>query len=250
MGCSSSGGAGKGAKGGGSATNKPQSISETKDLQQLHDFMYNKYGIRVDTQSLAGTDFEAVKQAAQGMASVIDEFPQAADCFHELKGDALNPNVLANASYHGVVTVNSGEYRSNARLKKTYGASTDSGFHPKGTKAEHITSHEAGHILEKALIDKYVSDPRGGIYDRAKKVDAWNKSTYTKKVISEACKAAKKTPEGKGKKNIDLIAGVSRYAKVNRSETLAECVADYIANREKASPLSIQVWKILKREFG
>lgn len=246
MGCSANTGKSSPKNGGG----KPASISETNNLQQLHDFMYHKYGVEVDTESFTGADFQAVKQAAQGMASVIDDFPQAVNYFHELKGAVLEIDDFAKANYYGLITVNSELYKSNSELEKAYHASVESGFHPKGTKAVHITSHEAGHILEKALIDKYVSDPRGGIYDRAKKADAWNKSTYTKKVISEACKAVKNTSEGKDKKNIDLIAGVSKYAKINRSETLAECVADYTANREKASLLSIQVWKILKKEFG
>ena len=70
------------------------------------------------------------------------------------------------------------------------------------------------------------------------------------KVISEACRDAKKTAAGKGMKNADLIQSVSRYATTNRSETLAECVADYAANGTNAKPLSVAVWNILKRELG
>lgn len=43
---------------------------------------------------------------------------------------------------------------------------------------------------------------------------------------------------------------ISGYAKTNDSECLAEAVADYILNKDKAAPLSKEIWKILKKELG
>ena len=100
------------------------------------------------------------------------------------------------------------------------------------------------------MIDKYILSRGSDYYTRLEASNAWNTSKLSGKVISEACKDAKKTPAGKGLKNTDLIRGVSGYATKNRSETLAECVADYTANGTSAKPLSVAVWKILKRELG
>lgn len=69
-------------------------------------------------------------------------------------------------------------------------------------------------------------------------VKAWNKSKEAARIVGQAARQAKKMPDGKGKKNDELVAEVSRYATKNRSEALAERVADYMANGSKAKPLS------------
>ena len=118
------------------------------------------------------------------------------------------------------------------------------GFHPKNTGILETGSHEMGHILELALIKQ--SEYEYGIQE----VIAWNDCTKAKELISEACKAVKKTPEGKGLRNAQLKSAISEYAQKNDSECLAEAVADYIANGEKSAPLSKEIWNILKDRLG
>ena len=43
---------------------------------------------------------------------------------------------------------------------------------------------------------------------------------------------------------------ISKYALWNLNETLAEAVADYVANGENAALLSREIWKVLKKELG
>ena len=124
----------------------------------------------------------------------------------------------------------------------TQGGTT--GFHPKNTGVLETGSHEMGHLLERALIEQ------SGSEDTYSKLDQWRKCTQAKSVVSDACKRAKKTEEGRGLINSQLKAQVSGYATADASECLAECVADYIANGEKASILSREVWKILKERLG
>ena len=231
----------------------PQSAAETKDLHELAEYMKNvgQYGIYLNEHSFSGATFENVRGAAAAVEQVMLEFPQAAANFHELRGDSLQHGVLANASYSGVIRLGDHYYaKTEDGLNSTYDRTTSKGFHPAGTNKDHIATHEAGHILERALIDKYILSRGSDYYTRLEASNAWNKSKLSGKVISEACKDAKKTPAGKGLKNTDLIRGVSGYATKNRSETLAECVADYTANGTSAKPLSVAVWKILKRELG
>lgn len=101
-----------------------------------------------------------------------------------------------------------------------------------------------GHILELALIKKQ------GYEYKFQETIAWNECKKAKEIISEACKSAKKTAEGKGLRNAQLKAAVSGYAQKDDSECLAEAVADYVANGENASILSKEVWKILKKKLG
>lgn len=231
----------------------PQSAAETKDLHELSEYMKNvgQWGVFLNEQSLSGQTFENVRGAAAAVERIITEFPQAAANFHELRGDDLKHGVLANASFNGVIRLGNHFFaKTEGDLSYTYDKTTNSGFHPAGTNKDHIASHEAGHILERALIDKYILSRGSDYYTRLEASQAWNKSKLSGKVISEACRDAKKTPAGRGMKNDDLIRGVSGYATKNRSETLAECVADYAANGTGAKPLSVAVWNILKRELG
>lgn len=221
---------------------KMKSAVDAKTFQDLKSYMTMNYSVRV-TDDLQSSDFQSVKAAAQGIEDIIKEFPQAAGLFHELNGRENRSNAYASASFNGLVQMNPDKYVTRGTVERSYAGDLRTNWHPAGTTADSIPVHEAGHLLDRALIDKRYSS-------RYEAIMAWNKNTVAKSVVSEACKAAKKTADGKGLKNSDLIAQVSRYATKNRAETLAECVADYHANRERAKPLSREVWRILKRELG
>lgn len=80
-------------------------------------------------------------------------------------------------------------------------------------------------------------------------MEAWNKCTEAKSIVSQACKNVKKTEYGRGKKNADLIRDVSRYANENASETLAESFADWYTNKDNASPLAKEIVKLTKEKY-
>ena len=226
----------------------PQSAAETHDLQELHTYM-SKLGVNVDTASLAGQTFENVRKAAEGVEQIVKEFPQAAATFNKLRGKDLEKNVFANASIGGNITIANHYFsKTESALDAKYQNTVKSGYHPAGTSVKDIATHEAGHILERALIQK--AFPGKDMFARLSQASAWNNSTMSTKVVHEAVSNQKKTPAGKGKLTSDFIKDVSRYATKNRSETLAECVADYSANGANAKPLSVAVWNILKRELG
>lgn len=228
----------------------PQNAVDTHDLAELSQYMKSTHGIRVDPATFKNQDFENVKQAAGAIEAIIRDFPQAAANFHEMRGEVLKSGVMASASFNGVIRLGDHYFNTRAGLMRKYAASEAKGFHPAGSTGDHVATHEAGHILERALIDKYVLSQGNGFNIQLQAADAWRKSTYAGKIVSEACRMAKKTPGGKGLKNDALIRSVSGYATRNRSETLAECVADYVANGQNAKPLSVAVWQVLKRELG
>ncbi len=231
-----------------SAPAGPKSAAEAKDLQELHDYMQTK-GVEIDMASLSGQTFENVRRAASGVEAIVDEFPQAAATFNKLRGKDLEKGVLANASIGGNITLGNHYFgKTEAGLDSTYDRTVRNGFHPAGTTVRDIATHESGHILERALIQK--AFPGRDPYSRLSQASAWASGTMASKVIHEAVSNLKRTPAGKGKLTNDFISDVSRYATKNRSETLAECVADYAANGSKAKPLSVAVWGILKRELG
>lgn len=228
----------------GAAAPAPQSAADTKDFQELTDYMKNELSIRV-APNLAAADFESVREAAQNMEELLKEFPQITDVVYELNGTAKRG--YASATYDGYIQLNPDKFTVRRTAEDSYQRDLLAKFHPKGTSVKNISDHEMGHLLERALIEKHLNAVGG---TRWEGISAWNNSRFAKAVISEASRAAKKTPDGKGLKVSQLITNVSRYAEKNRSETLAECVADYRANGQNATALSREVWKILKRELG
>lgn len=226
-----------------------KSVAEAQNLAELSTYMDAKHGVWIPEGSLSEMDFKSVRTAASEMEFIINEFPQAKDAFTSLRGDDLGKRTLANAGLGGVITLGVDGFSNDYRLQERYQLGVFSKFHPEGTTGDNVVTHESGHLLEAALVRraynnfKTQSDYIAGISD-------WNNNTFAKKIVSEAARNAKKTPDGKGKRNAQLISDVSRYAEKTRGETLAECVADYRANGANAKPLSREVWKILKRELG
>lgn len=226
----------------------PQTAADAKDLNELAQHMAG-VGIKVDVNSLAGQNFENVKAAANSIEWIVNEFPQAASAFNRLEGGDLGKGVFAHATYSGTIAIANHYYSKSADdFERSYARSVRSGYHPQGTESAHIASHEAGHVLNKALL--YKVHTGRDLTARWNRANDWNKNTTAGKIIHEAVSVVKKTPAGKGLKTDQLIRQVSGYAAKNRAEALAECVADYAANGSNAKALSVAVWNILKRELG
>lgn len=237
-----------GAKGGGLSK-----ASDAKNFNELKSYMESQ-GVKFG-DGLENMDLGLLKSAAEEIQYFRQEFPQAADSFMEING--VGSGGYAETHYSkGAIQLTSHFASGNAEtLQNSYVKSTQmddydkimghsAPFHPVGTTSANIASHEAGHILEKALIDKR-TDP-GGIIGKV----TWNKGTEATRIVSNAAKEVKKTPEGKGKRIDQLVGQISRYAGANRSEALAEAVADYRANGANAKPLSKAIWSELKKELG
>lgn len=218
------------------------SISDCKDFDSLSAYVQKVYGFDID-DSVKILDYTTVQQSMTGIEKVINEFPQAKQT---LTGIGTSKNGVMCAGYNGKINFNPAYYADGKPSVATcmvQGNTT--GFHPKNTGVLETGSHEMGHLLERTLIEQSVNDgkyPFGAF--------AWNDCTESKAIISQACKTVKKTPEGKGLRNVQLKSQVSGYATKNDSECLAECVADYVANGDGASILSKEVWKMLKERLG
>ena len=200
------------------------SVKECKDFNSLSSYMMAQYGVSVD-ESVHALDFPAVQQSLMGVEQVMEEFPQAQSA---LKGISTSKSGVMSASFNGTINFNPNYYQNgDPRVAHTMVQGITTGFHPANTGVLETGSHEMGHLLERALIE--MSHPGVGALDQLYRAQAWSKCTEATNIISEACKMAKKTEEGKGLVNSQLKAMVSGYATKNNSECLAECVADYVA---------------------
>ena len=210
-----------------------KSVSDASNFKYLQSY-FKKKGYKMN-DAIEKLDFNSVKDTTKGVDIVLNEFPQAKKIF---AGFDIGKSGVACASFTGKISFNPAYYTDAKNLQCMIMGNT-TGFHPKNTGIVEIGSHEMGHILELALINKH----NGGVL-------AWSECTEAKKIVSEACKLAKKLPEGKGKVNATLKREISGYAMQNASECMAEGVADYIANKNNASVLSRMIWNLLKGELG
>lgn len=218
------------------SANTPKAIKSVSDASNFKDLQsyFKKKGYKMN-DAIEKLDFNSVKDTTKGVDIVLNEFPQAKKVF---AGFDIGKSGVACASFTGKISFNPAYYTDVKNLQCMIMGNT-TGFHPKNTGIVEIGSHEMGHILELALINKH----NGGVL-------AWSECTEAKKIVSEACKLAKKLPEGKGKVNATLKREISGYAMQNASECMAEGVADYIANKSNASVLSRMIWNLLKGELG
>lgn len=222
----------------------PQSASEANTFTDLQSYMQSKHSVKMD-DTLGALDFQSVKAIGECVDRLTQEFPKFAPALRVIDSMTSSGNTVAQAVINGTVTVNSKYYTRRSDLEIIATRDEQSRFHPAGTKADDFIAHELGHVMETALI-----------YRNGRKWSEWNKCTQATRIIGEAAKALKKMPEGKhpvtGRRYTigDLVAQVSQYAGKNRSEALAECVADYYRNGSNAKPLSREVWKALKKELG
>ena len=248
-----------GGRGGGSG--RGSSALDTKDVGELRQYMQDHYSVTVHS-SADKVDFGVLRSAAGELEGLLKEFPQAAIAvgqapavvpqaaigIHELNGSESRSNAYASASLSGKLQLNPKMMGDQVKLDQSYENDVRVKWHPDGTSSVHIASHEIGHLLESALVFKNITQT--GYYGTMDRINAWNKHRFATKVVGEAARAAKKTAAGKGLTNDQLVAQISRYATKNRSEAMAEAVADYRANGSRAKPLSQAIWKILKRELG
>lgn len=218
------------------SANAPKVIKSVSDASNFKDLQsyFKRKGYKMN-DAIEKLDFNSVKDTTNGVDIVLKEFPQAKKVF---AGFDIGNSGVACASFAGKISFNPAYYTDAKNLQCMIMGNT-TGFHPKNTGIVEIGSHEMGHILELALINKH----NGGVL-------AWSECTEAKKIVSEACKLAKKLPDGKGKVNATLKREISGYAMQNASECMAEAVADYIANKDNASVLSRMIWNLLKGELG
>lgn len=234
-------GSSSGAK--GSAQN---GVSSARNYNELKAFMQTQ-GIQFGA-GLENKDLELLKSVSEEMLYFKNEFPQAANSIRAIEGkDFITDLAEANISsrYTGGGTIYLSQKFNNLQtLKSAYQHNVETGFNPSGATYINLASHEIGHLLEGAVMDKKYG---GNIVERAQ---ALTSKREAKRILSNAAVAAKKTADGKGKSTIELKLQISKYATKNPSETLAEAVADFRANGPGAKPLSRAVWNELKKELG
>ena len=229
-----------------------QSISEIVSVAN------DKYGIPLKESTLQGYNPDILKASVEDMHKLLEELPGIKPFLKVIvgKADSAMDGATADAGFEGTIRLNEKYYAGSVEdFQKAREQSEKFGYTPRGTGWKEVVIHELGHLAERAIIDKRSQS-------EWTKGDNWNKGTFAAKIIKQAADQIFKTDPkwAKMMKYADkndikryrdrLVRDVSRYGSKSRSEALAECVSDYYRNRENANPLSIEVWKLLKKELG
>lgn len=194
-----------------------------------------KFGAGMENGSGSGANVLAshnlTEEIGKGGGSFANEIMNTRDSFEAEYGDAIknislqaarfdDPSTLG--AYGGNTLFMNEKYIKNAYLTTAMQSSAKSGFHPSignKTGAEAVASHELGHRLGEVAAEK---------------------AKISQKDI--VARAAKKT----GIKTENMAGHISKYARENYHETIAEAYADVFCNGKKANRVSKAIVKEVK----
>ena len=198
-----------------------------------------KDGITQQVKSKIG--LEVTKTCVSGFSDVIKDFPEVKDNSGKI---GLTPTRGVLSTNGNDLLINPTKASSTKDLNELISRMTKAKWWPQNSTIETLAMHEAGHCVEKAII-------KSKNLHRYEAVQAWNKGTYSKQIVSQACRNIKKTSFGKGKKNEELIRSISNQAFERKAqETFAEAFGDFYTNGENASPLSKEIIRLAREELN
>ena len=208
--------------------------------------------------NLDGCDLDSAKSIAASYEQVFAKYPQLKGRF---AAPDAHPQGMSDKTYawcyirsNGKVQVNPGpeKFGNWSKVQRQYEHDVEVGWHPKGTTAESIVTHEIGHAIDGLLAREGI---KGGI--TASGQYRYASSTLRNTIMK---RAAKKDEQlglffelwGTDKEAMysAVLDNVSEYATKNPQEWFAECFAEYITSanpRIVASELGKELEKLLKK---
>lgn len=209
-------------------------VNKCKNFNELEKHLSDAYGVTIQ-KDIEKLDFETIKSSLVGVETIIDEIPDVGESLKKVIID--KSGIMACTGEE--ISFNPKYFNDSKTLKESCKKYSESGWWIKNASPASIGSHEAAHGVEWIMIEL-----NSDYFHNFEKIEAWNKCTEAKAIVSQACKNIKKTAYGKGKKNDELINAISRYAASSKSETMAEAFADVYANGDNANPLSIEIKRL------
>lgn len=219
-------------------------VGKATTVQQVNDLMNSQGWFRTNTAgvqsmtNLTGCDLEAAKSIAASYQQIYEKFPQLKGKFDAPNAQpvGMNKNTYAwcYIRQNGMVQVNPAPNRFGnwSSLVRQYESDVAIKWHPYGTTAESIVTHEMGHAIDGLLARQGVL---GG-------VTASGEYRYASSSLRSTImkRASKLDPENIGgyfdmwgnKRGMQYAVhdNVSQYAAKDPQEWFAECFAEYITS--------------------
>ena len=186
---------------------------------------------------LDGCDLDSAKSIASAYQQIFEKYPQLKGKFGAVTAKNLGGSTYAQCWLRsdGRVDVNnaSGFYSNWSSVVKQYERDVQSNWHPFGTTAESVVTHEVGHAIDGYLANSGILGGRNaaGEYRYA--------SSLLRSKVMKQCGLTVK----------DSASAVSRYGSTNPQEWFAEAFAEYITSanpRPVAATLGKEIERLLK----
>lgn len=212
---------------------KPQSVSDrVNTMTKISDMnkAVNSSGWFTNKAYLQGCDTETAKHVVSAYQRIFDRFPQLIGKFPAPNVGMTNSNAYANCatSTTGQITLNKSKFGNWNSLLRAYASDVAKGFHPEGTTAESLITHEFGHAIDGWLA-------RSGL---VKTDTGYASSTMIKRAFDKS-----------GMSTSTVGWKVSSYAKKNDRECFAECFAQGMYSKDSCS-LTNALMKDLDKLLG
>ena len=232
-----------------------KSVDEINKILNLNNLWRTNGMGMVSKADLTGCDLDSAKSIAASYEQVFSRYPQ-------LKGKLNAPNAqpvgMKDGTYAwcyinttGQVEVNPLHYKNWGLLVKSYEDDVISGWHPKGTTAESIVTHEVGHAVDGLLAREGIL---GGVTasGQYKYASSTLKNTIMKRVAKQDPTVQDYFDVWGNKDGMTYAVNdlVSEYATKNNKEWFAECFAEYITSanpRAVATEFGKELEKLLGR---
>ena len=216
-------------------TSSPQIVTACKTFDELKMYWADNYNVKI-SDAIGKLHFESVREAMTGVETVLKKFPPAMRYLKEFA--LLDKDIMTNERGKGIINFNPEYFSDKQKLLSvlTHGALTR--YYHKNMNPFSVGAHEAGHIIEVWLLEKY------GVGNISLQI-------LSLKIIREAYRQARQTTEGNGKTITLLKSEIAIHAlKEKPSECLADAVSDYITNGINAALLSREIWAVLQEELS
>lgn len=188
-----------------------------------------------DTTTTVKSQHPLTDEISKGGGSFANEIMDTRDAFEREYGSAVKNMKLSVGTfskagvlgaYGGDTLIMNEKYVKNANLTKAMQEGAKTGFHPSignKTGAEAVAAHEIGHRLGE------IASKKAGISER--------------EIVARAGKAVNIKTE-------NMAGHISKYARSNYGETIAEASSDVFCNGNKASKASKAIMAEVKKILG
>ncbi len=226
-------------------------IGRATTVEQINSIMNGQGWFRTNSagiQSMAdltGCDLESAKSIASSYQQVFDRYPQLVGKFDapdaSPRGMKDNTYAWCYIKSNGKVQVNPNKYSNWSTVVARYERDVASGWHPYGTTAESIVTHEIGHgidglLAREGILGGYTSSGEYRYASSSLKTTIMRRAAKLDQDIADEMEIDRWL-----KDNATVMHHVSGYAAKDAQEWFAECFAEYITS---ADPRTIA------REFG
>ena len=208
-------------------------IDDTERFAILNNKIYKEYGVELSDDVML-LDYENVEQSLPGVTEVIDEIPGLKKVFKGFV--ATDRECLMTTFEDGTIGFNRRVYGTKESLASEIEWVLTEGVGINNFSAKSIGYHEGGHLFEMALC-----------YDIANSKEEALSLYNSMNIATEIVKTAIESLDFEyNESTFNMLSlQISERASDNPSELFAECIADYMTNKEYANDLSIAVWKII-----